>query len=228
MDLDLKKYLVGCGATLVGFGHVEEALEEEIAHLERAISIGLDRKLNETTVGLLSGLQKKAARKLKEQGYRYLIIPPDSDRRDGTYISRLYDLFSHKVAATCSGLGWIGRNGLLINERYGPRLSFATVLTDAPLEPDTPVDECQCGKCTLCVDHCPAGAMSGEEWSRNKPFPNMIDYDKCRAHKKARRPSDNKPNCGLCINICPYGRTNGSSDSSSKNDLEEDRCLSIK
>ena len=234
MDLDLKQYLLECGATVVGFGEVREALEEEIAHLNWAISIGVDRKLNEDTVELLSTLEKKAARRLKENGYRYLTIPPDSDRRDGTFISRLYDLFSHKVAATCSGLGWVGRNGLLINKDFGPRLSFTTVLTNAPLDVDGPVDSCLCGECNLCVEHCPAGAISGEKWSRKNPFPLMVDHDKCRGHKENSKRNSRKPNCGLCVNICPYGRKRPGSGVEAKNaidtinDMEEDRCLSIK
>ncbi len=227
-SLGLKEYLLASGATVVGVGLVEEALGDEIAHLDRAVAIGIDRKLNETTVELLHELQKKVARRLKEDGYRYLIIPPDSDRRDDTYISKLYYLFSHKVAATCSGLGWVGRNGLLINKHYGPRLSYATVLTNAPLKADSPMRSCQCGECTLCVDHCPAGAIVGEEWSRETPFPKLIDHDKCRGHKEATRSNGYKPNCGLCINICPYGRTKPAEHQTEINDLEEDRCLSIK
>ena len=234
MKLDLKQYLLECGATVVGFGKVQDALEEEIAHLKWAISIGVDRKLNEDTVAFLSSLEKKVARLLKGYGYRYLTIPPDSDRRDGTYISKLYDLFSHKVAATCSGIGWVGRNGLLINRDYGPGLSFTTVLTDAPLDVDEPINSCLCGECKLCVEHCPAGAISGKEWSRQRPFPQLVDHNKCREHKKNSKRTNRKPNCGLCINICPYGRkkpdsgtgTNNSSDT--LNDMEEDRCLLTK
>jgi len=228
MKAGLKDNLIGLGATVVGFAEVDEALEGEIAHLRRAISIGVDRKLNKDTVSLLSTLQSSAAMKLKSGGYRYLIIPPDSDRISDTFISRLYELFSHKVAATCSGLGWIGKNGLLINSKYGPRLSFATVLTDAPLEPDAPVEASLCGQCSLCVDHCPAGAISGAEWSRSKPFPSMIDHAKCRSHKKAAKRMSNKPNCGLCVNICPYGRKGPGPGMRVINDLEEYGCPSTK
>jgi epoxyqueuosine reductase len=228
VDLDLKEHLLDLGATVVGFAQVDEALGDEISHLKRAISIGVDRKLNEDTVNFLSTLQQEAARELKTRGYRYLIIPPDSDRISDTFISRLYDLFSHKVAATCSGLGWIGRNGLLINEQYGPGLSFTTVLTDAPLVADEPVNTSRCGECSLCVEHCPAQAINGVSWSRSEPFVTLIDYDRCRAQKAGTRRVDHKPNCGLCINICPYGRKIPEWTGISNNDLEEDRCPSIK
>lgn len=204
---------------------MDEALGAEIAHLRTAVSIGVDRKLNKDTVALLGNLEQETVRWLRDMGYRYLAIPPDSDRVNSTYVSKLYGLLSHKAAATCSGLGWIGKNGLLINSRYGPRLTFATVLTDAPLEADKPIDTSECGQCSLCVQHCPAEAISGTEWSRETPFPNMIDHARCRKHKEASRRTFNKPNCGLCINICPYGRKNTNGELTYKEDFqEEERC----
>ena len=206
MREEIGKELLRAGASVVGFALVKEALAGEISHLERAVSIGVDRNLNEATVKLLIALQKKTAELLKRQGYRHLCIPPDSDRISKTYVSKLYPLFNHKAAATLAGLGWIGKNGLLISRTYGPRLSFATVLTDAPLEVDEPVVSGQCGECSLCVEHCPSAAITGNQWTRLDPFIELIVKDSCRSHKKTRRPVNGKPNCGLCINICPYGR----------------------
>jgi epoxyqueuosine reductase len=206
MREEIGKKLLRAGASVVGFALVKEALTAEIAHLERAVSIGVDRNLNEATLRLLSELQKKTAEILKGKGYRHLCIPPDSDRISNTYVSKLYPLFTHKVAATSAGLGWIGKNGLLISRTYGPRLSLATVLTDAPLDVDEPVVSGLCGECSLCVEFCPSAAITGNEWTRFDPFIELIVKDNCRSHKKTRRPVNGKPNCGLCINICPYGR----------------------
>ena len=216
MRKEIEKELLKAGASVVGFALVKEALTAEITHLERAVSIGVDRNLNEATVKLLMALQKKTVEILKKKGYRNLCIPPDSDRISNTYVSKLYPLFTHKVAATLAGLGWIGKNGLLISKSYGPRLSLATVLTDAPIEVDEPVLWGLCGKCSLCVEHCPSTAITGNEWSRIDPFVELIRKDNCRSHKKTRRPVEGKPNCGLCINICPYGRKNQQAASSSK------------
>jgi epoxyqueuosine reductase len=148
---------------------------------------------------------------LKTRGHRTLAIPPDSDRKKGTFISKLYSLFNHKMAATSAGLGWIGKNGLLISADYGPRLSLATVLTDARLSPDAPMKHGLCGSCTLCMAYCPSHAITGAEWSRSAPFVELVRLSACRSHKATKRATDGKPNCGLCINICPYGRkeTNG-------------------
>ena len=208
MDVIIEKALMGAGADIVGFADVKDFLKPEISHLTKAISIGVCRNLNENTVLLLAKLKRKAARILKKAGYKYLSIPADSDRVKNTFIAKLYPLFPHKVAATSAGLGWIGRNGLLISPDYGPRLSLATVLTDAPMETGTPIEKNLCGECTLCVEHCPSGAITGNKWSRKNPYVELVRLQNCRSHKKESKRTDGKPNCGLCINICPHGRKN--------------------
>ncbi len=206
MKTSLRKELVDHGATVVGFAGLQGHLSGEIAHLDRAVSIGVDRRLNEDTLSLLVKLEKRAVRFLKARGHRTLAIPPDSDRKKDTFISKLYSLFNHKMAATSAGLGWIGKNGLLISLDCGPRLSLATVLTDAPLRPDVPIEHCLCGECMLCMEHCPSKAITGLQWSRSSPFVELVRLGECRSHKTSKRQTTGKPNCGLCINICPYGR----------------------
>jgi len=209
MKTSLKRELLDHGATVVGIAGLRGYLSGEIAHLDRAVSIAVDRRLNEDTVSLLVKLQKRAVRFLKARGHRTLAIPPDSDRKKDTFISKLYSLFNHKMAATSAGLGWIGKNGLLINPEYGPRLSLATVLTNAPLRPDVPIEHCSCEECVLCIEYCPSQAITGTKWSRSSPFVELVRLDICRSHKTTKRKTEGKPNCGLCINICPYGRRMG-------------------
>ncbi len=202
----LKGLLRDEGATVVGIGDVSRALSREIRHLDRAIAIAVNRSLNRQTVRMLAGIQMAAVVWLKERGFRSLAIPPDSDRIRDKFVTRLYGLFCHKTAATCSGLGWVGKNGLVINPDYGSRLSWATVLTNAPLRADDPVEVSACGECDLCVRHCPSGALKGCRWSLEDPLQEIVAYDKCRSLKKKRVGFDDKPNCGLCITICPYSR----------------------
>ena len=204
--LPLKELLISEGAALAGVGDVSDALPDDLVHLKMGVSIAVRKDLNQETVALLLHLQKTAESYLRARSCRFFSIPPDSDRRNGTFASRLYGLFSHKTAATCAGLGWIGKNGLVINPRYGPKLSWATVLTDAPFRPATPIKQSHCGNCDLCVTHCPCEALTGAEWSRQQPFVKIFRGDRCRSLKKNRTPFDHKPNCGLCINICPYAR----------------------
>ena len=207
MNADLlKQYLKREGATLVGIGDVSEALTSEIMHLNRGVAIAVNRSLNRKTVEILSMLQGLAVGWLSARGYRTLSIPPDSDRRKDKLITKLYKLFCHKTAATCSGLGWVGKNGLVINRQYGSKLSWATVLTNAPLVADTPIRESECGDCDLCVRHCPSGAVKGHLWSVREPRKKIVAYEKCTALKDKRQSLENKPNCGFCVTVCPYSR----------------------
>jgi epoxyqueuosine reductase len=202
----LRQYLKREGATLVGIGDVSRALTTEITHLNRGIAIAVNRSLNAGVVDELLRLQRLTVRWLKARGFKAFSIPPDSDRKKGTCISKLYKLVSHKTAATCSGLGWVGKNGLIINREYGSKLTWATVLTDAPFEADRPITESECGDCELCVRHCPSGAIMGHHWSSGEPMQELVAYEKCRSLKKNRTPLNGKPNCGLCSTICPYSR----------------------
>jgi len=204
--VSLKESLRGEGATLVGVGDITEALPRDLLHLNRGIALAVNKGLNRDSISLLLKLQGLTEKWLRERSFRSLSIPPDSDRIKDKLIAKLYHLFSHKTAATCSGLGWIGKNGLIITKRYGPKLSWATVLTNAPLEPDSPVIESLCGNCDLCVKHCPSRAVSGSEWSRGEPLKRLVNYEKCRSLKRVRPRFEEKPNCGLCITICPFSR----------------------
>jgi ferredoxin len=206
LNQELENELTAMGAAVVGFADVAGILGPDFTNLERAVSIAVDRKLNENTVSILSVLQKKTTAFLRERGYRFFCIPPDSDRIKGKFASRLYPLFTHKIAATSAGIGWIGRNGLLISPDFGPRLSLSTVLTDAPFIAGKPIETSMCGDCRLCMEFCPSNALTGMDWSRSEPFVEIVRLDHCKSHKKKSRRVKDKPNCGLCINICPYGR----------------------
>lgn len=219
-------YLTSCGIQVVGFGNVQEGLTWELAHLPQAIALAvphpsLERCLIEKNGvlmyqshhpeldALLDSTQKKLVRLLRSFGYRYLAIPPDSYRVDHRFIARLYPLFPHKTAATCAGLGWIGKNGLLINPIYGPRLTWATVLTNAPLVPDQgQVTSSSCGPCRRCVEICPAGAIKGRLWHRSRSQRPLIDLEACRRLQEKNFARTGYYLCGLCILACPYSHGN--------------------
>lgn len=205
----IRAELSGAGADVVGFADISAAVADgPLAHLIRAVSIGVQKRLNRASVSELSHLQRICVQRLRMAGYKFLSVPADSDCSGHApkFVSKLYGGVSHKTAATCAGLGWVGRNGLLINPDFGPRLSLATVLTDAPLDADSPITASKCGDCMLCVEHCPSTAITGGDWSREEPFIKIVDFDRCRLHKSKRPGVAGRPNCGLCINICPYGR----------------------
>ena len=117
-----------------------------------------------------------------------------------------YGLFSHKLAAHLAGLGWIGKNCLLITPQVGPRVRWVTVLTDASLETGQPVGE-RCGSCTECMDGCPAHAFTGRRFQADEPREARFDVVKCYAYQRRDREHVEGPIlCGMCIYVCPYGR----------------------
>ena len=103
---------------------------------------------------------------------------------------------SHKIVAARAGLGWIGRNNLLINENYGARVRYVTVLTDMPLPLSKPVER-DCGICQLCLVVCPSGAISSS-WE-------MFDRMKCLEQLKyfSKQYQIGHYICGICVKACP-------------------------
>ena len=120
---------------------------------------------------------------------------------------RICAIFSHKLSAHLAGLGWIGKNRLLITPDIGPRVRWATVLTDAPLETkDRPMDE-RCGDSRDCIDICPVGAFTGQPFRPEENRVIRFDASKCdRYFSKMKEKNDETAVCGLCLYTCHYGR----------------------
>lgn len=112
MNEFFEKALPGSGADRVGFAGVRGNPGPNDTHLARVVSIGVRRHLNENTLRFLDELKKMAVRIFRNEGCRYLGIPAGSDRKRGSFMSKLYPLMPHKVAATPAGPGWVRRNGL--------------------------------------------------------------------------------------------------------------------
>jgi epoxyqueuosine reductase QueG len=112
-------------------------------------------------------------------------------------------LFSHKMAAFLAGLGGIGQNALFVSEKHGPALRLSTVLTDVPLQTGSPIQN-PCTDCGICVQACPAGALTGETWHPGIPREELVDAKKCSLHmKKAYRSIGRGGVCGICMAVCP-------------------------
>ncbi len=131
---------------------------------------------------------------LTDKGHRAFPIPasPPYDSQ------KLMGIFSHKLAAHLSGLGWIGKSCLLLTDRFGPRIRFVSVLTDPPLRAGKSIDR-PCGKCRVCVDSCPVRAFTGAEFSPNQGRELRFDVFKCSEYRKDHP-------CGVCVKSCPKGK----------------------
>ncbi len=102
---------------------------------------------------------------------------------------------SHKHIGRAAGLGWIGRNNLLVHPDYGSRFRLVTVLTDMPLESAAPLSS-GCGSCRACIASCPASAIKDE--------PEAFDHWACFEKLKGFRKQGLVPQfiCGLCVRNC--------------------------
>lgn len=138
---------------------------------------------------------------LFKAGYDALPIPASQQLMHNKYKS----MFSHRLAASLAGLGWIGKSCCLVNEKFGPRLRLVTVLTGAPLEPDLPVAN-KCGNCTACVDACTPGAIKGLPFEPAQSLRERFDAKACDKHFQRLKEQYGIGNCGKCLAACPWGK----------------------
>ena len=117
--------------------------------------------------------------------------------------------------AMAAGLGECGRLGLLITEKYGPRVRLCKVFTDLPLEVDhyRPFGVAEfCNTCKKCAIHCPSQAINHGHMTREGPSISnqsgalkwYINPEKCFAFWAA-----NRMDCATCIRVCPYNKPLG-------------------
>jgi epoxyqueuosine reductase QueG len=139
------------------------------------------------------------AQSLSEAGFQALVVP-SSQMVDRT---KLAGVFSHKLAAHLAGLGWIGKSALLITAEHGPRVRWGTVLTDAPLEAGTPMDE-MCRDCDACVKGCPAHAFTGQAFDKPRSRSEIFAAEACDSYLGKREALHRA--CGMCVYVCPFGR----------------------
>ena len=172
----LKKFAFDEGASLVGFCNLGTSPVAELPTLTYAVSIAV--KLSDAVFktvqdapsfvyfqhyrsanALLDKIAFRISEKLEEQGF--LALPVAASQSLGK--NNPYNgLVSHKTCAVLSGLGFVGKSGLFLSEKYGSKVRLATILTDMPLSPEQPVIENGCGNCEICKNACPAGAIFGE------------------------------------------------------------------
>ncbi len=102
---------------------------------------------------------------------------------------------SHKRMGEIAGVGWIGRNNLLIHPMFGAQVRYNTVLTDMPLAAGEPA-ETGCRECTACIRSCPAGAIRVER--------EHFDHKGCFAVLKRFKNERGLGHhiCGICVRAC--------------------------
>ena len=111
-----------------------------------------------------------------------------------------------REAAARSGVGFYGKNTMLITRRHGSWVVLGTLVTDVELEATRPLDT-DCGECRICIDACPTGALDE---------PGVLDSAKCLSYwtqAPAPIPDAYRPalgtqvyGCDICQDVCPWNR----------------------
>ncbi|HTO19451.1 MAG TPA: tRNA epoxyqueuosine(34) reductase QueG [Pseudomonas sp.] len=137
-----------------------------------------------------------------------------------------------KALAQQAGLGWIGKNTLLLNRKAGSWFFLGELFVDLPLPMDEPVTRDHCGSCRACLDICPTGAFAGER---------LLDARRCISYLtielKGAIPPELRPlignrvfGCDDCQLVCPwnrFARPTGESDFLPRHGLDSSQLAAL-
>ena len=158
------------------------------------------------------------ATELTDSGSASAYVPRDGYGDVSILTKNPFAFFSHKHAAYLAGLGSFGLNNVILTKKYGPRIRFTSIFTEAAIECDVPVggegdnadnnvaanggNNCGdlCIRCGLCAKYCPVDAIS-HEFGDVLP---LIDKVRCAKRSVELRDEYRAP-CGICIKVCPVG-----------------------
>ena len=157
------------------------------------------RELYKVTNAILDDSAQRIVMALEMMGHKAAFIPRDGYHGMKGLLKEPTSFFSHKHAAYLAGLGTFGVNNTILTERYGPRIRFTTILTDAELPSGKPMDRQLCIRCMRCRDQCPVKAIGDDIYPISR-----VDKVACTNNSDRLNRMGISP-CGRCIAVCPVG-----------------------
>jgi len=173
---------------------LSQSILEEIENAPTRLYFHHYRSVN----NFLDQVALKLSNYIQKKGYLSLPIPASQIVDWQNQKAHL----SHKQIGYLAGLGWMGRNNLLVNKTLGSQFRLVSILTDMPLKVGRPTKE-DCGKCIVCVTICPAQAIkeSPLDFEHLKCFEKLKDFQKQRLVEQYI--------CGICVKACNGGVKHG-------------------
>ena len=152
----------------------------------------------------LNIIASKLSSYLNRLGYKALpIVAAERTNRD-----EAIPTISHKMIAHIAGLGWIGKNCLLITPEHGPRVRFISLLTNAPVKAKkNNLLQQKCNNCMECVNICPAHAIKGNNYKDGENRELRFEFIKCQEYFNQLKTKQTWDVCGMCLYACPYGKS---------------------
>ena len=186
--------------------YIYEELHNETEKLPYAVSVGvrLQRSVLQTIIDRPNQIYKTHYRQVNAQLDQIISNLAVEIQRMGfnampiaaSYIidwTKQNAHVSHRHVAWEAGVGFKGKNNLLIHPKYGAGVRLISLFTDLPLEIDSPI-ESDCENCSACMVACPAEAIDNDGF----------DFDKCfeQVKKFSKENNYNTYICGLCVRAC--------------------------
>lgn len=220
VQLELKQFLLNLGVTDVGFTRIEDG---DFGDLKSALSIVV--KLSDAVIeevdlapthtyfshyravnAFIDRVLLDAGIFLERAGYRYIPVAASQSINDRGW--NFNGRYSHKKIACLAGLGSVGKNSLFLHKTYGARVRLGTLITDCPFEVEKHLVVSPCNNCRLCVDACPAKAITGAQWTPDTAREELFIPERCSEHMKtAFKDIGRGAVCGICIAVCPLSKT---------------------
>lgn len=208
----IKELARDLGADMVGVSRVKREYffkGRELDH-EYAISLALEMdydKIQESpgppsatevirVYCVLGDITLKVASKIREMGYPAYAHHPRASRQFPTRIL-------HIPTAIEAGFGELGRHGLLITPKFGPRVRIGTVTTNLPLRPDVPISfgvKEFCEKCDICIKECEGQAIPQNRTLVRGVKKYAVDPYKCAPY------FGEYDGCSVCMKVCVFNK----------------------